>query len=966
MPTPANVPADAAARRDRLREILRSIPALAAERAPGARPPSCFVSYAWGDRAHGDWVERLAGDLRACGVDVLLDRWHNAAPGSSIARYIARVVETDWVLVVGTPAYRDKTDNLDSEHGRVAAAESDLFSARLQGTEAKKRTVIPVLRAGDGDAVFPPLLHGRVFADLRDDDAYDTGLVDVVLTLYRIPFDREPVPGWRRELGAAAAPPGVAAGPPPRSLRLHNLVRSGDLFIGREEELAEILRLLDHHRLVTLTGVGGCGKSRLAEEVALRLVDCFPDGVWLTRLAAVGDPLLVPQSIAAALGLREQAAAPPTQILADFLEDREALLVLDNCEHLIDACAQVARELLERCRGVRLLATSRRPVLGGPRERLFEVPPLNVPPEKGWSLEELGRYESVRLFVETGAALPRRDGFLLDRTNASAVARICRQLDGIPLAIELAAARLEHLSAEEIAEYLGRAFKLLRGDRRSDPRQRSLLTTLDWSHDLLGDDDRRLFARLGIFAGGATREDLAAVCGDDGLDELDLIDSLERLVNHSLVLVGPAGEGRTRRYSMHEVVRQYSHLQLERSGELPGLARQHRDRFLDLAGTAAPKLLGAEQDRWLARLEADHANLRQALLHSLETGEATAALALGARLWRFWEIRAYFNEGRRRLAALLALPAARNEALWAEVASGAGMLAFRQGDFDESARWAGRALEIERALGNAAGVANALNDLGIVASRRGRFDEAFEFYRASLDLKRKVDDDRQMGVALFNVGLARLRSGFPAEALSDLCESLARFRRAGATWDSGFPLYALGLVALVQGDADRARTRFREALDARVPSDDKKGMADALAGLGLTEVRLGERAAAGPWLARALELRAEVGDRPGKVETLEAVAEWALGGGAAARAAELAAAADRFRTTEGLPLAPVFVPAHERLAAAFAERLDDDALAAARATAETLDLDDAMELARELLAAATAAGPAAETGGGDG
>ena len=959
MPAPPVLAHDAPSQRDRYLEVADRIRALVREREPGSRPPTCFVSYAWGDEAHEAWVEDLATDLQNSGIEIMLDRRHNAAPGSSVARYVGRLLEADWVLVVGTLSYREKTDNLDPARGTVAASEADLYFQRLEGTEEEKRTVLPVLREGPDDRVFPPQLRRRVFTDLRAGAPYHAGLLDLVLTMYRVSFDSDRVAAWRRELRPAppgdpakslAAEPGAprpAAGPPEAPSRRHNLPPAGELFIGREGELREVADMLERQRLVTLTGVGGSGKSRLAEEVARRLIDRYRDGVWLTRLATVNDELLVPQSIAASLGLKEQAAAPPTDILASHLQDRQALIVLDNCEHLVEACAKVVDEVLERCPEVRVLATSRRPVRRGAGERLFEVPPLGVPPEKGWTLPELGAYDAVRLFVEVGRSLPKRQDYALRAHNAAAIAQICRQLDGIPLAIELAAVHLEHLSSDDIAKHLGRAFKLLKGGRRSDQRHRSLQATLDWSHELLGDDARLLFARLGTFAGSATRDDVMAVCGDDTLDELDLLESLERLVNHSLVLV--RREGRTRRYSMHEVVRQYSRIKLEQSGEAPSLARRHRDRFLELAETVAPKLLSKEQDGALVHLEADHANLRQALHHALDGGDAAAALRLGAHLWRFWEIRTYFNEGRRWLERLLELPVEGNRALWAEVASAAATLTYRQGDLDESARRASQALALERELGNDAGVANALNDLGIIAGRQGRFEDAFELYRQSLELKRKADDDRQMGVAHFNVGNTLVRCGRAVEGRDDLRESLARFRKSGNLWECGFPLYALGIAALLENDAEKARKHFSDALEARSPSDDKRGMADALTGLGLTELRLGERRAAREPLARALELRAEVGDRPGKVETLEAIAEWALGDDAAAPAARLLAATERFRAEETLPLAPLFVPARERLVSELRRALGEEGLGAAREAAAALDLDGALELGRTLL-----------------
>lgn len=958
-PEPTPPGSDALSSRERVQELAAVVRELAAREGTAVARPSCFVSYAWGDPAHQRWVQRLAGDLREAGIEVLFDLWHSTAPGASISRYVAQIEVTDWILAIGTPLYRQKTDNSDPKRGTVASGESDQFSRRLLGSEEERRTVIPVLRKGGGDEVFPPLLRGRVFADMRADGDYDAAFFDLLLTMYRVPFDLAPVIHWRRALRRAVdqeaeptdvAPLGAPQGgtePAERTRSLHNLPQPRETFVGREAELSEIETLLAEHRLVTLTGVGGAGKSRLGAEVARRSVKRFRDGVWLTALAGVADELLVPRSVAASLGLKEQAAKPPTDILATYLADREVLLVLDNCEHLVEACALLVDEILQRCPDVTILATSRRPVLRSAREHLFDVSPLRVPPARGWTLDELRECEAVRFFIEIGRGWGRRHDFDLTPDNAAAVVRICRQLDGIPLAIQLAAARLEHLSCEEISHHLERAIKLLKRGGRTEGHHQSLQATLDWSYGLLPTESRTLFARLGIFTGGGSREDVLAVCADDPLDLLDLLDPLETLVNHSLVRV--RRENDEHRYSMHEVVRQYSRLRLRESGEEARFARRHRDRYLDLAESASAHLLGEEQGRWLARLEADHPNLRQALKHSLEAGDDREALQLGAYLWRFWEIRTYFAEGRERLAALIELPVEGNEALWAEVAGGAGTLAYRHGDLKEAERLAGRVLEIQRRLGNDSGEAEALNDLGIIAGQQGLLDEAFGLFEESLQLKRAANDERQLGVAHNNLGGNLLSRGRVPDARKHLQESLERFRAVGNSWETGFPLYQLGLAALFEGDAEEAHQRFAEALEARSGLQDKRGIADALTGVALTEVRLGDPTKAREPLERALDLRAEVGDRPGKVRTVEVVAAWAVRVGQPAPAAELLAATERFRRSEGLEPGALFTTFLQQMRSELDDQLDPASREEAWQAGETLDLDRAVKLGRRLV-----------------
>src|SRR5829696_2809070 len=459
----------------------------------------------------------------------------------------------------------------------------------------------------------------------------------------------------------------------------HNLPLELSSFVGREKELAEVKRLLENNRLLTLTGSGGCGKTRLALAVASELVEAFEDGVWLVDLAPLADPALVPQAVASTLGVREQSGRILTEILYAYLRSKKVLLVLDNCEHLIEACAKLSEVLLRSCPQLRVLATSRE-ALGITGEVTWLVPSLTLPDLRHLpAFESLPRYESARLFLERTAAV--KPTFVLTEQNAGAVAQICYRLDGIPLAIELAAARTKVLSVEQVADRLDDTFKLLSaGGRTAVPRQRTLHATMDWSHELLPEEERTLFRRLSVFAGGFTLEAVESVCAGEDLTRDEVLELLSHLVDKSLVMVREeSGEAR---YRLLETVRQYGWEKLSESGEEEQVRERHAGHYLTLAEEAEPELKGEGQVAWLKRFEREHDNLRAAMRWLLDRGESEKAVRLGWALWLFWWIRGHFAEGRRSMERALTTggsaampPSARAKALFV-----AGTMACGQGD----------------------------------------------------------------------------------------------------------------------------------------------------------------------------------------------------------------------------------------------------------------------------------------------
>ena len=456
----------------------------------------------------------------------------------------------------------------------------------------------------------------------------------------------------------------------------HNLPLELSSFVGREKELAEVKRLLENNRLLTLTGSGGCGKTRLALAAAGELVEGFADGVWLVELASLADASLVPQAVASTLGVREQTGRSPTESLSDYLGSKRVLLVLDNCEHLVEACAELAEALLHSCPELRILATSRE-ALGITGEVAWLVPSLSLPDLRRLpAVESLYQYESARLFVERTTAV--NPTFALTEQNASAVAQVCYRLDGIPLAIELAAARTKVLTVEQIAVRLDDSFGLLSaGSRTAMPRQRTLHATMDWSHELLPDEERALFRRLAVFAGGFTLEAAESVCSGEDLERDEVLDLLSHLVDKSLVVAWEvSGEAR---YRLLETVQQYAWEKLSEPGETERFRERHAGYYLALAEEAEPELKGAGQVAWLERLEWERDNLRAAMAWLLERGALEEAARLGWALWLFWGIRAHFAEGRRWMEQALS---ARSSASMSATAQGEGPV--RRGHDGES------------------------------------------------------------------------------------------------------------------------------------------------------------------------------------------------------------------------------------------------------------------------------------------
>jgi predicted ATPase/class 3 adenylate cyclase len=622
-------------------------------------------------------------------------------------------------------------------------------------------------------------------------------------------------------------------------------------FIGREKEIAEIKSLLapleDNQgtmviapaaRLVTLAGTGGAGKSRLSLQVGFDLLDVYQAGVWLVDLAPLSDPELVPQAVASIIGVVERPGQSLTTSIAGHLHSQSLLLILDNCEHLVEACARLAAELLRACPRLSILTTSRE-ALGIPSEMVYNVPSLILPdtPDITIQLEALERNESIQLFVERAEAVQPR--FRLNAGNAKAIVQICRRLDGIPLAIEMAAARMKMLSAEQIAARLDARFRLLTdGGRLAPARQQTLHALIDWSYNLLLEPERILMGRLSVFAGSWSLESAEEVCAGDspvdpsmtsrlmGMTSLDVLELLGQLVNKSLVVVDFDPSGETR-YHFLETIRQYAREKLVEAGELETFLDRHLQYFLKVAKIAERYLESAEQEIWMNRLDRDYDNLRAALRWSIDGARVEAGLGLAEALKIFWSTRGYFSEGREWLESLLAL--SDNPTLEKALAlDQAGFLARYQCDFSNASALIGESLDIWRQLGYSKGLADSLANLGYVTLYQGDLDKAFELYNESLQINRSLGNQQGLADTLSHLGeIAFHRKDFE-HAYSLHAESLSIWRNLGDKSGISHALNRLASVAIETARPDEAYKLALESLGIARDLKYSEGIAWAL------------------------------------------------------------------------------------------------------------------------------------------
>lgn len=758
--------------------------------------------------------------------------------------------------------------------------------------------------------------------------------------------------------------------PVQRSAGRGNLPVRLDSLIGREREAERVARLLTAHRLVTLIGPGGVGKTRLALRVASDLQPTLPEGAWWVDLASLTDDALVMPAIASALKVHAGAGRSTAQALADWLADRTLLLVLDNCEHLASRVGALAQTLLDAAPRLRILATGQH-ALGLAGEVAWRVFGLTVPPENlippGERTEAvaaaLERCACIRLFVERAqASLP---SFALTTGNANTVAEICRRLNGLPLAVELAAARIRTLTAAQILARLDDALTLLaRQDaspgERTLPRQQGLAhqqglaATIAWSHELLSQPKRILFRRLAIFAGSFDLDAVEGVCAGHGIPAEQILGLLADLEGRSLVEAEPSpGQ---RRFRLHEAIRQFAAARLAEAGEAERLRSRHLDYYAGLVAAAQAPLAGEGQTAWLDRLAAEHDNLRAALATSLSAatrGANKAGLRIVGGLWRFWVTRGFFREGRHWAKTLLAAaPDGSQDATPGRLSAlrTAATLARYQTDYADARTLFEQALAVSRRLGDRAAQAVITRELGNVAHGAGDYPTALRCYEGSLALCREIGDRQGESAVQGNLGLVAWQHGDPAAGRRHLEACLAIRRELGDEVGIAYALHLLADIAWSEGHQDEACSLNAESLRMRRRLGDRWGIAYSLDSLGVIAAQQGDGVGARAHFAESLSLFHELGSQHGLCDVLDHLAGLLADEGSLDPAVQLMAAAAAQRETVGAALPPNVCAEHERQLACLRDGLGAERFRAAWTLGRALTMERAVRRALELTA----------------
>jgi predicted ATPase/DNA-binding CsgD family transcriptional regulator len=741
-----------------------------------------------------------------------------------------------------------------------------------------------------------------------------------------------------------------------RSTSRHNLPAPRSSFIGREREMLEVKRELEMSRLLTITGPGGSGKTRLALEVSRDLLEAYSDGVWLVEFAPLSEEALVPKAVAEAVEVPERPDEPLVDTLTEVLGSRELLVVLDNCEHLLEATARLVDVLLDSCPNLRVLATSREG-LGVEGELRWLVPPLSAPdPQYSSTVEELERLESARLFL--ARARNRDPSFTFTPGNAQTVAEVCSKLEGIPLAIELAAARVRTLSLEQISERLEGSLELLtRGDRTATPRQRTIRGTLDWSHELLSERERKVFRRLSVFAGGWTLEASEVVVSDESVGESEVLELLSELVEKSLAIAELTAESGGVRYRLLDSIRQYAQEKLEQSGEAEDVMQAHAEYFLALAEEAEPELIGPREAEWFELLEEELDNFRAALSWASEHGEAELGLRLAGSLMSFWLTEGHYGEGRGWVEGALTREGSTSALARAKALGAASLLASRQGD---QARAKGAAEEGLR-LSKEAGIEHSRepffpggnpatffpNLMANVAMNEGDPERAMALGEEGLALAQQADAAQGIVFSLLILAIAAtLRADYErAERL--YAEGLSLSRELDSAYWRFLYFENWGWTALLRGDYERATVLIEEAVE--LARERRRGFMGLLSrpldNLGWAALLGGELGRAKPQFGENLALSKVRGDRGTLLMSLEGLACVAGAEGEDLRAARLFGAAEALMGVIGYRLVPQERAVLEPYRASVRTRLGEAAWEKSLAEGGALGLDQATEYA---------------------
>ena len=724
-------------------------------------------------------------------------------------------------------------------------------------------------------------------------------------------------------------------------------------FIGREGEIAAVRQHLGRERLVTLVGAGGSGKTRLALQAAAQGLEDFPEGVWFVDLAPLSDPAFVPQAVATVLNLHEESGRTIQYTLVEYFRAQRVLLILDNCEHLMKACADLAENLLQSCPSLKVLATSRE-ALGIPGEHLLPVPTLSLPcpellQENGKDiLSKIQGSEAVRLFQERAAAVLL--GFRLTEANARSAAQICQRLDGIPLAIELAAARTRMLSLEQILARLDDRFRLLTGGSRTAlPRQQTLQALVEWSHDLLSISEKILFRRLSVFAGGWTLEAAEAICKGGEINHGDILDLLTRLMDKSLILAEPCGEGM--RHRMLETILEYAQGQVQASGELEELQRHHMGFYARLVQNSLKGLTGPDPSTWLKLLNAEKDNLYKALDWAIQCNEQDGDVAgrMAGDLWMWWMERGMLSEGRQWYQKVLEKFQKRGSPR-AKALMGMATLTWTQGGTLEVSKSLDESLAILRDLENPdlPDLAQATHIQGHIALDKGNYPEASQAFQESLELYRKLDDPYWVGTLNSDLGVVAYHLGDYPSARQYQEESLALFQKDGNIEIISQTLHRIGELARLEGDYGRAEECYETCLHNYQELWMKLEIASNLHKLGYIAQHNGDFQKARTRFQESLSIQREVGNKQGIAECLAGLAGLAAAEGQPVRALRLFGAAQAVLDAARIPMAPADLVEWQRDHALACAQLSQATCEQAQEEGSKMVMEQAIEYALQM------------------
>jgi predicted ATPase/class 3 adenylate cyclase len=736
-------------------------------------------------------------------------------------------------------------------------------------------------------------------------------------------------------------------------LRPNNLPVLLTSFIGREGEIVAVRQALGKERLVTLIGAGGSGKTRLALQVSAEVLEDFPEGIWFVDLAALSDPVFVPQVVATVLKLHEESGRTIQESLVEHLRAQRVLLILDNCEHLVQACARLAESMLQSCPSLKVLATSRE-ALEIPGEHLLVVPTLSLPKtellkeNRMKNLPIIRCSEAVRLFEERAASV--QPGFRLTEENALAAAQICQHLDGIPLAIELAAARIRMLSPAQILARLDDRFHFLTGGSRTALlRQQTLQALVEWSHDLLSNSEKVLFRRLSVFVGGWTLEAAESICEGGELARSTILDLLCHLADKSLVLAEPAGE--SMRYRMLETIRQFAQARLQAAGEQGDLQRRHLDTFSRFVQESQKGLTGQEPSPWLKMLDAEKDNLYTALTWAIQSGEDgnITAQEMTGGLWMWWTGRGALSEGRQWLQKALE-GSQKPLGARAKALAGLAIMVWMQGDLAETSQFLAESLSILRALEplDKPVLAHAVHIQGHTALDQANYSEAEQAFQESLDLYQELDDPYWVGTLISDLGMVAYHQGDYASARKYQEQSLALFKDLGNNEITSQTLHRLGEIARLEGDYTRAEECYETCLHIYQEMGMKLQIASNLHKLGYVAQYHGDFPKARKRFSESLSIQREAGNKQGIAECLAGLAGLAAVTEQPMRAIRLYAAAQAVLEASNIPLAPADLVEWQRDHARACAQLEQAACDQAREEGQKMGMEQAIEYALQM------------------